>query len=161
MNLFILNNPIHIYIISKMAITRSSSKKKNAHRELRKKVVVLLSKAKIFRTQFENILKRRLNNPAIPHITDQSILSRSDIKLLRLLNQIQPLAESFFDTMHNYSFFVFKNFNRNINQEMEEKAILLNTIAMQARWALNTPDDWGNPEWDSGLWLSEEEKKRI
>jgi hypothetical protein len=144
-----------------MAITRSSSKKKQAYRELRKKVVLLLSKAMIFKTQFKNILKRRLNGNPIPHITELSILSRSDIKLLRLLSEIQPLADSFFDTMHNYSFFVMKNFNRNINQEMEEKAILLNTIAMEARWALNTPDDWGSPEWDSGLWLSEEEKKRI
>ena len=144
-----------------MAITRSSSKKKQAYRKLRQNVVLLLSKAKNFRTQFENILKRRLNSPLIPHITDQSVLSRSDIKLLRLLNQIQPLAESFFDTMHDYSYFVMKNFNRNIIGEMEEKAILLNRIAIEARWALNTPDDWGNPEWDSGLWLSEEEKKRI
>lgn len=144
-----------------MAITRSTSKKKTIHRKLRRNIVLLLSKAKIFRIQFDNILKRRLSSEPIPTITDQSILSRSDIKLLRLLAQIKPLAESFFDTMNDYSYFVFKNFNRNINQEMEEKAILLNTIAIEARWALNTPDDWGYPEWDSRLWPSDEEKKRI
>jgi hypothetical protein len=144
-----------------MAMTRSLSKKKQASRELRKKVVLMLSKARTFRKQFENILKRRLRSHPIPYITELSLLSRSDIKLLRLLNQIQPLIEPFFNTIQEYLLFMTKNYRIDINNEMSEKLTLLNDIAMEARWALNTPDDWGTPEWDSGLFLSEEEKKWI
>jgi len=45
--------------------------------------------------------------------------------------------------------------------DIRDRACMINEIAIFTRTTLDTPDNWGEPGWDDGLWLTLVEEKRI
>ena len=133
-----------------VAKTRSKTQQQNILNESHKKVEFMFSK----RDYFENKLNRsKLDSKEKPVITADTKLSRSDYKLLKLLKEVRPWAFKCWDVILAHEEIT--------GIHMGDRACMINEIAVRARMILDTPDNWGEPEWDDGLWLTPVEEKRI
>ena len=136
-----------------VAKTRSKTQQQNILNDSRKKVEFMFSKRDYFENKLNYILSKQLDSKEKPVITADTKLSRSDYKLLNLLKEIRPWAFKCWNVMENHE--------KITGIDMLEQACIINEIAIGVRMILNTPDNWGEPEWDDGLWLTPVEEKRI
>jgi hypothetical protein len=100
-----------------------------------------------------NYIRSKLDSKEKLVITANTKLSRSDYKLLNLLKEVRPWAFKCWDIMLAH--------DEISGIDMLQKACMINEIAIFTRTTLDTPDNWGEPEWDDGLWLTPVEEKRI
>jgi hypothetical protein len=135
-----------------VAKTRSKTNKERILNESLKMVEFIFSKRDYFRNKLNNI-RSKLDSKEKPVITADTKLSRSDYKLLNLLKEIRPWAFKCWDIMLAH--------DEITGIDMTQKACMINEIAIFTRTMLDTPDNWGEPEWDDGLWLTPVEEERI
>ena len=135
-----------------VANTRNKIKKENILNDSRKKVECMFSKRDYFENKLNYILSK-LDSKEKPIITANTKLSRSDYKLLNLLKEVRPWAFKCWNVMDNHE--------KITGIDMLEQASSINEIAIRVRMILDTPDNWGEPEWDDSLWLTSVEEERI
>lgn len=135
-----------------VAKTRSKNNKEKTLNESQKLVDSMLSQKDYFYNKL-NYIRSKLDSKEKPVITMDTKLSRSDYKLLNLLKEVRPWAFKCWDIMRAHEDIT--------GIDMVDKACMINEIAIFTRTTLETPDNWGEPEWDDGLWLTPVEEKRI
>lgn len=135
-----------------MARTRSKTKQQQILNESLKNVELMFSKRDYFENKL-NYIRSKLDSKEKLVITANTKLSRSDYKLLNLLKEVRPWAFKCWDIMLAH--------DEISGIDMLQKACMINEIAIFTRTTLDTPDNWGEPEWDDGLWLTPVEEKRI
>ena len=130
--------------------TRSKTKFIKDVRESRRSLMIFVKKTKYFRKKLDHILEQRLIFEEIPEITENSKISRTVKKLLRLLFEIKPWADKVLEVTQKHDALTGEDVSERISQ-----GLFVEVLAI--RNAVGTPD---GKDWDDEF-LSEAEKFHI